>query len=68
MSQDRLRRILAAAAETARAHANWQDGDELVIILADGDSTVLHAWGFGTGDLAACLEFHAATQRSAEQA
>ena len=29
---------------------------------------MLHAWGFGTGALADCLEFHAGKQRAAEAA
>lgn len=63
MSQDRLRRVLVAASDAARAHPDWQDGDELCVILADGESTVLTARGFGTGGLRACLEFHAGKLR-----
>ena len=66
MSQDRLRRIEVAAAEVARAHPDWQDGDQLCVILADDDSTVQHSWGFGSGELLLCLEFLAGKLRSAE--
>lgn len=66
MTQDRLRRIEVAAAEAARAHPDWQEGDQLCIILADDDGTVSHAWGFGVGEQAECLEFLAAKLRSAE--
>jgi len=67
VTQERLNNILAAAAEAARAHPDWRDGDQLVIILAD-ESTVLHSWGFGMGELAQLLEFHAGKLRQAEPA
>lgn len=59
MSQDRLRRVLAAAVAAAQASPDWQDGDELCVILADDDDTVLSSRGFDTGNLLDCLEFHA---------
>jgi hypothetical protein len=69
VSQERLRAILAAAAEAARAHPAWQEGDdELCIILGDATDTVLSATGFGTTDaLARALEFHAGKLRGAPE-
>lgn len=67
MSQDRLCKVLVAASEAARNSPDWQDGDELVVILADTGDTVLHSWGFGKGGLADLLEFHAGKLRLAEK-
>jgi hypothetical protein len=66
VSQDRLRRIAAAAAEAARAAPGWLDSDELAIIVTDDTDTVLTATGFGTpAALAGALEYHAGKLRHA---
>jgi hypothetical protein len=58
MTQDRLNRLLAAAAEAVRDHPDWREGsDDLCIILADADATVLTTRGFDASDLVQCLEF-----------
>jgi hypothetical protein len=60
VSQDRLRKALVAAVEAAVASPDWQEGDQLCVILADGESTVLSTRGFfgTTAALAELLEFH----------
>ena len=65
MSQDRLRKILVLAVDAAKASPDWQDGDELCVILADSGATVLSSRGFGAGGLLACLDFHAGKLRQA---
>lgn len=67
MSQERLTNVLVAAVEAVTAHPDWQDGDEICIIVGDDDNTVLSTRGFHTtSDLTECLEFHAGKLRQAD--
>jgi hypothetical protein len=67
VSQDRLRGALVAAVAAAKASPDWRDGDELCVILADADDTVMSSQGFRrTVDLARLLEFHAHKLRQAK--
>ena len=67
MSQDRLRVALVAAMQAAKTSPDWQDTDELCVILGDADDTVLSSVGFRTTkELAKLLEFHASKLRQAK--
>jgi hypothetical protein len=68
VSQERLREILDAAIDAARAHPAWQPGDELALIAADADATVMTTRGFGPGSLVLCLEQMASDVRRAAAA
>lgn len=63
MSQDRLRKILVAAVDAAKASPDWREGDGLCVILIDAGDTVLSSQGFGDGGLLALLDFHAGKLR-----
>jgi hypothetical protein len=69
VSQDRLHRILRAAAEAARTHPDWQPDDRFAIIIDDGESSALNTRGrFGsTWAVAGLLEYHAELLRKAPQ-
>jgi hypothetical protein len=67
VSQDRLRCLLTAAIEAAQAHPDWADGDELCVIAADADATVMTSRGITAPDLIACLEEMTADVRAATE-
>jgi hypothetical protein len=65
VSQDRLRRILTVAVEAAQSAPDWQDGDELCVIAADDDATVMTTRGFAAADLVQCLDMMTGDVRAA---
>jgi hypothetical protein len=65
VSQARLRGILGAAIAAAQAHPDWAEGDELCIVAADADATVMTTRGFAAPDLLDCLDQMTADVRAA---